>query len=238
MAALTFTVFACKVQHLAGVEGVQHRLTDTVTVAPGIAQMIDPYKSKLDAEMKEVIGQVAEQLIKAQPESGLGNLVADAMLHFAKSRGGIDCDFAVQNYGGIRIPSIQPGPLTREKVFELMPFDNRLVRVAMDSAMVQRFVAHIAKEGGWPVSKTLRFQIHPDGIKKISIGGIPLSGNQYYQVALPDYVADGGSDCEFLKDLPQIDMGILIRDAIVLYVKEKKDPIHANIDGRIVIVNQ
>ena len=53
-------------------------------------------------------------------------------------------DFAVINYGGMRIPAIPKGPITRGKIFELMPFDNLLVVVRLDVSILTQFINHMA----------------------------------------------------------------------------------------------
>ena len=90
--------------------------------------MIEPYKSTLDVQMNEVIGTVSQEMTKKKPESTLGNWYADAMIAGTKKEG-YPVDFAISNYGGLRVPYISAGPLTRGEIYELCPFDNLLVIV-------------------------------------------------------------------------------------------------------------
>src|SRR5690606_11149141 len=98
-----------------------------------------------------VIGRTDIPLTKAQPESTLGNFVADAQMIVAKK---LDNKVvaSVVNYGGIRLNYIAPGELTKGKIFELMPFDNMLTIVEVPGEVLKQFCNHMAKYRGWPVS--------------------------------------------------------------------------------------
>ena len=49
------------------------------------------------------------------------------------------------------------------------------------------------------------------------IKGKPFDIKKSYRVALPDYTANGGDRCKFLKEEPQIDNDKMIRDLIIEY---------------------
>ena len=203
---------------------------------PAIEALITPYKTKLDAEMNEVIGSVAKTMEKAKPESALGNWMADLFYEQIREYTKGDVDFASMNYGGIRIPSLQYGEVTRGKVFELMPFDNMLVVVHADAATVQQFADNAAKNGGIPVSKQLRFEIKDGKAHHVTINERPLQEGRIYKIGVSDYVANGGDDCTFLVDKKRDETGVLMRDAIIDYVKKQTaqgKQLNAQLDGRI-----
>ena len=50
-----------------------------------------------------------------------------------------------------------------------------------------------------------------------------LINQKTYSVALPDYIANGGDDCEFLTECKRINTGMFLRDAVILELK-KNDP--------------
>lgn len=87
----------------------------------GFVNMLAPYKKSMDAQMQVVIGHADTTLYKAQPESTLGNFLADAELRTAK-KSNKDVVAAVANYGGIRVPYISAGDITLGRIYELMPF--------------------------------------------------------------------------------------------------------------------
>ncbi len=95
--------------------------------------IIAPYKAKLDSKMNEVIGYV-DYMNKQKPESTLGNWVADIIADKAAEITGKKIDFAVQNYGGLRISEIPKGPITVGKIYELMPFENFVTIISAKGA--------------------------------------------------------------------------------------------------------
>lgn len=187
-----------------------------------IVGMIEPYKTGVDSVMNVVIGYAEEELVKGKPSSTLTNWVTDA-LHEATQKLVTDkIDFTVQNYGGIRIPTLASGEVTIRTMYELMPFDNVMVLVPMTGVMCLQLLDHFADAGGWPVSQEVRFKIHYGKATDISIGGQPLDTSAQYIVAMPDYVANGGDNYTFLKGLPQISTQVLVRDLLIDHIRRNK----------------
>lgn len=237
---LTLLFASCKVNHLAQIQPQGYRMEPQSTAVPAAdAQaeaLIAPYKAKLDAEMNEVLGVAAKTLEKGKPESTLGNWMSDLFYEQMSEYTKGNIDFASMNYGGIRIPTLQAGEVTRGKIFELMPFDNMLVVVHADAATVQQFVDKIATDGGIPISKQLHFDIKNGKAQNVTINGKPLQKDKIYKIGVSDYVANGGDDCTFFVDKKHDDLGVLMRDAIIAYVKKQTTQgkkLDAEKDGRI-----
>jgi len=198
--------------------------------------LMAPYRDSVDRSMNQVIGEVEKSLEKKQPEGTLGNFMADAMYYSGKQKYGIDVDAAFVNYGGIRIPQLAAGPVTRGKIFELMPFDNIVVVQRMKGNVLQEFLNLIAEKGGWPVAG-IKMEIKDKKAINIHVGGQPLDLNKTYTIVNSDYVANGGDNAAMLKTVPQETNGYLMRDAIfdyinMLQVQGKK--INAHLENRIV----
>ncbi len=223
------------VLHIAKVENRAVKMDTSVMPDTEISAMITPYKSELDAEMNGVIGRCKSPLIKSRPESTLGNWVGDALYKIGSELDDGPIDFAVQNYGGIRTPQLQ-GEITTGNIFELMPFDNSLVVLDFEADELLHFIQHMAASGGWPGSKHLRYRIDNNRAKDITINGEAIDMNRIYRVALPDYIANGGDSAFFLTDNPRKDLNHLIRDALIILVKESTKRgklITSELDGRI-----
>jgi 2',3'-cyclic-nucleotide 2'-phosphodiesterase (5'-nucleotidase family) len=192
--------------------------------------------------MGQVIGQVAVRMEKQKPESTLGNWVADAIMTMATERaGGARIDFAIQNYGGIRIGSISPGPVTLGKVFELMPFDNLISVVEVPGTTLDSLVHRFAQSGGYPVSKELRFGIRERKAVQITVGGQPIDPNRTYTVAMPDYVANGGDRMDIFRGLARNALDYLIRDALADFIRAETRAgrsIQGRLDGRIFVTGE
>lgn len=200
--------------------------------------IILPYKASLDEQMNTVIGSASKRLYKERPESTLGNWITDAIQNQVNRLDIEAVDLSVQNYGGIRISEITPGDITVGKVYELMPFDNMVVVVEMSGRMTQRFFDHMAAGGGWPLSKEASYVLQQDRAKQLRINGKAIESDQTYRIALPDYVANGGNNCDFLMELPRENTGFLVRDLLIKEVirqTEAGSSIEASIDGRVIM---
>ena len=229
----------CKINHVASVE------PQVYTFVRGAGdqemnQIIDPYKTQLEKDMNQVIGFATRSLTKHQPESTLGNWIADIIYQKGCDYYEQSIDMAFQNYGGIRIQDLPDGAITKSHIFELMPFDNMLVILEVDAENLIKLFNRIAAYGGWPVSRQVKFEIkngHPENIR---INNQPIDKNRIYKVGLPDYIANGGDKCFFLKDLKRTTLNIMVRDAIIEYVVEETkrgNSLNAKLEGRIRLKN-
>lgn len=212
----------------------QYSVAGTDAVDSNLVRLLAPYKLGVDTQMQVVIGRTDIPLTKAQPESTLGNFVADATLEAAKK---LDTKViaAVSNYGGIRIPYLAPGLVTRGKMYELMPFDNMLTIIEIPGHILLQFCDAMAVRKGWPVSG-LSFAIKDKKAADVMIAGKPVNESLVYKIAVSDYVARGGDNCDFLQPLRKRYTSVFIRDALIDYVaalhKEGK-PLHPQLDNRI-----
>ena len=86
--------------------------------------MAATYGDKIKGKFQEVVGEARIDLVRrADGESNIGNVIADAMRESAGA------EIGVHNNGGIRA-DIPKGMITVEQVYTVLPFDDRLV--AMD----------------------------------------------------------------------------------------------------------
>ena len=212
----------------------QYIVSNSTVGDTSLSHMLRPYKRGVDTQMLVIIGHTDIPLTKAQPESTLGNFMADATLAAARA---LDAhvDGAVGNYGGIRLPFIEAGPITKGKIFELMPFDNMLTIAEMPGDVVQQLCNKMASAKGWPVSG-ITFSIKDGAAQNVMIGGQPLDEHRMYKLALNDYIARGGDNCDFLVPLKKRFTTIFIRDALLAYVamlEAQGKPLHPLLEKRI-----
>jgi 2',3'-cyclic-nucleotide 2'-phosphodiesterase (5'-nucleotidase family) len=147
--------------------------------------------------------------------------MADVMLFAGKQKFDVPIDAAFVNFGGLRIPQMPKGPVTRSTVFELMPFENLVVVQALKGEVLQQFLDHIAVAGGWPVAG-ITFTIKNKKAVDVVINGQPIDRAKTYHIVNSDYVANGGDNAVMLKDIPQQNKGYLMRDAVFDYIKALK----------------
>lgn len=202
-----------------------------------VDDLIQPYRSELEAEMNEVIGEIAHNMSKRLPESTLGNFVAQLLKDQTEMIIGDSLDFAMQNHGGLRITSIAKGPINRGKVFELMPFDNMLVVITANGKIVKKLFDVIARKGGWPMTDDIKLSIQDTLVSDVLIHGQPIDDEKFYKFAINDYIANGGDNCHFLQEGKIETLNITVRDAIIDFFERTKGTMHSSeITGRTQLV--
>lgn len=178
------------------------------------------YRKQEEEKMNVVIGYSEVPLSKAQPECTLGILMADAQMEAAKKLDK-EVKISIANQGGIRITYLSPGPITKENVYKIMPFDNKLVIVEIPGSKVQQLCDLIASYGGWPVSG-ITFTIKNKKAIDIKVDGKTLNPQLIYKTAISDYIVNGGDNVDFLADCRKTPYNIFIRDTIMNYIETRK----------------
>ena len=116
-----------------------------------------------------------------------------------------------------------------------MPFDNMLIIQRMKGIVLQQFLDLVASRGGWPVAG-MTMQIRDKKAVNVMIGGKSLDPEKIYTTVNSDFVANGGDNADMLRDIPQDNIGYLMRDAIFDYIKKLKSQgknISANLENRV-----
>jgi 2',3'-cyclic-nucleotide 2'-phosphodiesterase (5'-nucleotidase family) len=205
-------------------------------VDSGLYHLLLPYKLKLDSQMNQPLVYNQSAMPKEQPESALGNMVADIVFNVAQNAG-LSPDLAVVNYGGLRVPILDTGLLTRGNAYQLMPFDNLVVVVEVPGSILKELFDLMRNWGGWPISgaQTSMHLLEKGPAMDIYIGGSLLQDNKIYRLATSDYLAGGGDRCFFLQDLPSVHTDVLLRDAIIEHweaIAQQGDSLLVTKEGR------
>jgi len=214
--------------------------SSSVGIDSGLYRLIMPYKETLDAQMNASLVFNAYDMPKVQPESALGNMVADIVYKVAVDQG-LQPDLALVNYGGLRVPVLGSGMLTIGDAYKLMPFDNLIVVIETPGHIIRQLFNHLAGWGGWPISggKAAIKQAGKVISGDIYIGGQLLKDDYTYKLATSDYLAGGGDKCFFLQNLPSVNTTVLLRDAIIESWQEISlagDSLKVQTEGRLVYV--
>jgi 2',3'-cyclic-nucleotide 2'-phosphodiesterase (5'-nucleotidase family) len=204
-----------------------------------IKNLIEPYKSVLENEMNEVLVKSSAEAVKGQPESSLGNLIADITLlecnNILKKKNLPPADISMLNNGGLRT-SLPAGNITAGKIFELMPFENEMVVLTLSGSKTMGLMFYIAKSNGQPVSG-LTLNIINEKPKQIMIGGAPFDSTKTYRIVTSDYLASGGDKMRFFSEpIAYQQLNVKLRDAIINYMRtenQKGKTLNPKTDGRI-----
>lgn len=212
---------------------------DTTNISDSsMLKMNATYKVYLDSIMQKPVCFSCQTLTKKPIESPLGNWVCDALIDFCRDSLKLEADFAMVNYGGIRINQLDSGKIKLSQLYELMPFDNTLVIVELDSSKVYQLVSHVSALNGWPQSAGLRYTIVKDSIPtNITINAAPLNNHTTYKLLISDYIYNGGDNVVFLKSQKVTFLPYLLRDAIITTCKKRNSAtncVRSEIDRRLV----
>ncbi|CCH55923.1 5'-Nucleotidase domain protein [Fibrisoma limi BUZ 3] len=210
----------------------------TATADPGMASFLQPYRQKLDQTMNAVLARSTGPIEKSQPNGPLNDILTDALLQQASQKYGKPIDVSHLNFGGIR-NNLPAGNITIGSIYEVMPFDNKLVILTLTGDMLMQLLNHFA-EGNKLVVGGLRATIHDGKVQSATLtNGRAIQPSETYTVAMSDYVAEGGDNAGFLKNpVKREDINYLIRDALIDYFRQRGQsgqPITPTTDGRITI---
>ncbi|WP_163411285.1 5'-nucleotidase C-terminal domain-containing protein [Flavobacterium ajazii] len=224
-----FFIFSCsqKNYNLTKIEGKQLPVTEKDSQTPEIENFIKPYRDHINKDLDSVLAYCPETLDKSTGkwQTSIGNLMADICLQRGnqvfKTREKKDIDLCFLNHGGIR--AILPkGNVTTRTAFEIMPFENNLVVLALKGDQILEMTAYIIKEKKPHPLAGMTFSISKDNTaKNIQIQRKPLDANKTYYVATNDYLANGGDSMNFfLKAIQKYDLNYKLRNVLIDYFKD------------------
>ena len=184
-------------------------------------QLIAPYKNIIDKEMNLIIATSAQELKVGNPEGTLNDFIADLILNeskiFYSKISNENIDMCILNTGGLRA-NLPQGNISKRHIFELMPFENELVVVTMNGAVVQQMSEYIAQVNGQPISG-LNITISNHHAVKILIQNQTLDLTKTYRVVTSDYLSSGGDNMTFFNSSLKTEaLKVKVRDAIIMYL--------------------
>lgn len=192
-----------------------------------IENYIKPYREHIDKDLDSVLAYCPTTLDKSTGkwQTTIGNLMADVILKRGnvvfQAREKKNIDLCLLNHGGIR--AILPkGNVTARTAYEIMPFENSLVVIALKGEQIFELVDYfIATKKPHPISG-ITFTITKDNVaKNILIQGKPVEKNTIYYVATNDYLANGGDNMNFFKKgIKKYDLDYKLRNVLIDYFKE------------------
>jgi 2',3'-cyclic-nucleotide 2'-phosphodiesterase (5'-nucleotidase family) len=203
------------------IEGKQIAITNQNSEVPAIERFIKPYREHIDKDLSTVLA-FAPLDKSGEWQTPMGNLFADAV--FLKgnpifmSRENKSMDIVLLNHGGIR--SIIPkGNVTARTAFEIMPFENSLVVIALKGEQIEELIQYFITEKKPHPLYGLSFTIDKDNMaKNIQIQGKPFDKETIYYVGTNDYLSNGGDNMNFFKKgIQKYDLEYKLRNILIDY---------------------
>ena len=222
-----FVLFSCSTSY--NIQSSDSNITEVKASADSsVLAIIAPYQKAIEAEMNEILTYSKIRLTKKGTESLLGNFVTDLCLNYS------DAHLCVMNNGGLRT-SIDKGPISRGKIYELMPFENELVVLELNKEDYLGLLDYICKRGGEPFSG-INITMNKEGNVINNTWPVNFENNEKVKVLTSDYLANGGDKMSFFQNKEQYKLGLKLRDAIIDHC-EKNDTIISRLDGRIKVID-
>jgi len=225
---------------------------DTAAVAPdpALAAAVAAYEARLSDALDIDIGVTETELDSRRAsirsmETGLGNLIADAM------RAAVGADVALTNGGGVRADRVYaPGTiLTRRDIQSELPFGNRTILIEIAGADIRAALENgvSAVETGaerFPHVSGMTFTYDAarpagDRVTAVTIGGAPLAPDRLYTLATNDFLGRGGDGYDVFADKTRIideKAGGLMATQVIDFIAAR-ERIAPAVEGRIMRAN-
>ena len=207
------------------VEAKQLKINEKTAETPEIEAFIKPYRDNVDKDMNTSLATANKTFDKSgEWQTPMGNLLADAVLLQTNpvffKRENKNIDICLLNHGGIR-DNIDKGDVSVRTAFEVMPFENTAIVIALSGAHFQEMANFIIKEKKPHPLAGMSFTIAKDGTAtNILIQGKPVNTYKTYHIVTSDYLATGGDKMDFFKKSSKTyDLNYKLRNALIDYFK-------------------
>ena len=206
---------------------------------PEVAAMLMEVQPKM-AYLKEVVGHSARQMInlRTEPDLPLADFVADALFSKGTDYFGKPMDFAIINYGGIRIP-MPEGAVILDDIEAMFPFKNYMCYAAVRGSNLQRLLEQLAKTKAFQAVSGCRVKVKAHELVEAEIGGEPIDPKRLYNVATIDFLLSGGDQIAIGALAEDVILSpVLVRDLMLDYIKGLEAEgkiIDVEKDGRVIM---
>jgi 2',3'-cyclic-nucleotide 2'-phosphodiesterase (5'-nucleotidase family) len=229
----------------AGVTGVLRQAiepawVDVVDPDTAMARLVDQWGEAIRPMTERVVAAMAEPMSNFDRQPGewpLGSLIADAQ------RAATGAHVGFVNVGSIR-RGLPAGPVTYGMLFELQPFQNELVTVALHGALLRDVLEMGLSRDGRPrvhlSGMVVRYD--PGAPAGSRIRGMTLDDGReigprdIVTVGTTEFVAAGGDGYEPFAAGEQVRTGIVDLDGLVAHLESLPTPIPPPAMGRWQIV--
>jgi 2',3'-cyclic-nucleotide 2'-phosphodiesterase (5'-nucleotidase family) len=234
----------------AGARVTETQVDSTIKDDTAVEKMLGAYSPKV-RELNTVIGTLKGELRKGGVGAGsLGNFVTDGILAEAQKRLGKSVVVAVTNAGGLRKSPMAEGDIRMSDLWELLPFENALVRFDLTGEQLLKLLSHVLAARDAQSGARIVYQVGADNKSEMVSARLRINGQDQeinpeatYTVVAIDYLlnrqpsmtADDAGYSILGKARTIEPLGLTLRDAMIQYVKDETAAgrsIQTNLDGR------
>lgn len=213
---------------------------DLTGLGQQMEECIAPYREQLSAQMNERLCFAPSTLTRGRTQSTLGNFTADAYRLVGEKLTGKKIDVSIMNNGGLR-SDLAAGDVSIGTMYSIFPFENSIVVLDLKGSDLEQLIQSNAgrKLDCWSGTQiTLEMDGDRCIASKILVNGQVLDPERLYSVCTIDYLAEGNSGMSALtRAMNTTYTGILIRDAMIDYVRELEvqgKQVTAELDDRVI----
>lgn len=240
---LTFiSLVACSSQkyQVTKIEAKKIGISESQVGKVEIENYVKPFREHIDKDLSEILAYNPENLEKSKGEwqTNIGCFLADITLEKSnpifQKRENKTIDICLLNHGGIRT-MIPKGNVTARNAYEVMPFENSAIIVALKGEQILELANHIIAEKKPHPLAGLSFTVTKDlKATKLFVQGKPLENDKIYYVVTSDYLSNGGDNMNFFKKgIQKYDIDYKLRNIMIDYFKDV-DTLKINTDIRII----
>lgn len=211
------------------IEGKKIPVSNEYAEVQEIENFIAPYREHINNDLDSILAYSPETLDKSKSinkwQTTIGNLMADVTFEKADKvfymREQKHVDICLLNHGGIRAV-IPQGNITARTAYEVMPFENSLIIMALKGEQINEIADYIISEKKPHPLSGMKIILDKQGIiQSVTVQGKPVDANRTYYVATSDYLSGGGDNMVFFKKaLGSYDMDYKLRNMYIDYFKE------------------
>ncbi|MCC6371231.1 MAG: 5'-nucleotidase C-terminal domain-containing protein [Bacteroidia bacterium] len=235
---LLLLLFGCHVHYNKQSENFTHFPFNTTAESHKAGDsVVELYRKQLMGEMNRVIANSTTALTKEKYPGTLGNFVCDALMQQArKTFTNKTAVVALVNNGGLRA-GLPAGEITVGNVFEVMPFDNKLVLLKISGKKLISGIQNMVRKKH--AYSGLEVVLKNDSVVQCYLREKDIDPEGSYYLVTSDYLANGGDSFTFLNNpLERFDSEVLVRDAIINHCEQfgkNKQLIIPYTDERLII---
>ncbi|APD06061.1 5'-nucleotidase [Flavobacteriaceae bacterium UJ101] len=213
-------IIACKPTYSISETEKKNTRVDHIQQDQEFQDLIKPYTKELKHKTEEILAYTPEDLTKQN--YNLQNVFADITYEESdilfKALYQKDIDFVLINKGGLRT-IIPQGAITIGNIYEVMPFDNKIVVVGLRGEKMLALLSYLASKPQ-PISH-LKVTRKENRVTEAVINGKPFDFDTTYYVVTNDYLQGGGDNMFFFKNAEEVyPLNILARDMYLNYFKK------------------
>lgn len=192
------------------------------------------------APLKQVVGHSARMMmnLRDNPDLPLGNLFADVLRAYGSKYFDVPMDFAITNFGGIRVP-MPEGAVTLEDISSMFPFKNYLCYCKIRGSELQKLFEQLAGTKAFQATSGATVRVKAHKLESVLVGGEPIDPQRIYNVATIDFLLDGGDNLRIGALSEDVKLThVLLKEIMLDYVEGMEAEgkiIDAASDGRVIM---